>query len=108
MPGLLWPSVCPTWVIARQQSRMWASSLTDVPLRPSFESLPFWGTSQSEGAEENGEIMLLFGNAFFWGGGERRGRRFKRGLLCVSETSWIFIRNWNRPPKPFLRLPLTA
>lgn len=69
MPGLLWPSVCPTWVIARQQSRMWASSLTDVPLRPSFESLPFWGTSQSEGAEENGEIMLLFGNAFFLGGG---------------------------------------
>ena len=83
MPGLLWHSVCPTWVITRQPSRMWASSLTDVPLPvPSFESLPFWGTSQSEGAEENGEIMLLFGNAFFWGGGEE-GEGGLKGALSV-------------------------
>lgn len=32
---------------------------------PSYESLPFWGASQSEGAKENGAIILLFGNLFF-------------------------------------------
>ena len=45
---------------------------------PSFGSFPFWGTSQSEAAEENGAGILLFRNVFGGMGREGEGGVYKR------------------------------
>lgn len=70
---------------------------------PSYESLPFWGASQSEGAKENGAIILLFGNLFFEGrrvqGRERRGGRNLKDNLNWTWGQLDNCQEWEQAPE---------